>query len=345
VRKPITRPIVIAHRGASGYVPEHTLAAYAIAALQGADYIEPDLVTTRDGHLIACHDNLLNYSTDVAERVEFADRRTSKPVNDIPFTGWFSEDFSLDEIKRLRVLEPLPEIRPANRRFDGQFEVPTLQEIVDLVQALEPVLSREIGICPEIKHPTHFERLGLPLQAPLVSVLHENGYRGRDARAFIQSFEPGSLQSLRALTDLPLLQLLRPAGQPYDIQSAGGTLSFAEMATPAGLAQMARYADAVGPERRHFVLPTDTDGALDPSLATSLIEDAHAVGLAVYAYTFRAENAFLPTNLRRGDDLTGLGDVHAELLAFLATGIDGLFIDQPDAGVGARDDFLAANRG
>jgi glycerophosphoryl diester phosphodiesterase len=339
--KSITQPIVIAHRGASGYLPEHTLAAYAVAIVQGADYIEPDMVMTRDGELIACHDNLLSYSTDVALRPEFAERRTTRTVNDIAFTGWFSEDFVLSEIKQLRVIEPLPEIRPANCRFDRQFEVPTLREIVELVQGFERLLDRDIGICPEIKHPTHFERLGLHLGDALVDTLHESGYRGRAARAFIQSFEPGSLQRLRAVTEVPLLQLLRPAGQPYDVQCSGGTLSFAEMATPAGLAEIACYADAVGPERRHFIMPTDAQDDLDPARRSSLVEDAHAVGLAVYAYTFRAENAFLPRNLRRGTDVTGIGNAHAELSAFLQAGIDGLFIDQPDIGVAARDAFLA----
>lgn len=341
MRAPIRKPIVIAHRGASGYIPEHTLAAYAVAIVQGADYIEPDLVMTRDGALVACHDNLLSYSTDVALRPELARYRTTKAVNEIVFTGWFSEDLTLEEVKRLRVIEPLPDIRPANRRFDRRFEVPTLSEIIELVQGFERLLGRDIGICPEIKHPTHFERLGLAFDAALIETLHASGYQGRESRAFIQSFEPDSLRRLRRITDLPLLQLLRPAGRPYDEQCRGGGLSFARMATPAGLAEIATYADALGPERRRFVMPIDAENDLDPEHRTSLIDDAHAAGLLVYAYTFRAENAFLPRNLRRGADVNAYGDVQAEIEAFLRAGIDGLFIDQPDIGVAARDAFLS----
>jgi len=191
--RPLTRPIVIAHRGASGYLPEHTLAAYAVAMLQGADFIEPDLVMTQDGHLIARHDNVLNLTTDVAQRQEFAARRTDKIVDGVATNGWFSEDFTLAEIKQLRAVERIPDVRPANTRLNGQFQVPTLQEIIDLVNANERALDRKIGIYLETKHPTYFQRLGLTLEGKLVKILHASGYATKRDRVFIQSFEISNL--------------------------------------------------------------------------------------------------------------------------------------------------------
>jgi glycerophosphoryl diester phosphodiesterase len=337
------KTIVIAHRGASGYLPEHTLASYAVAILQGADYIEPDLVITRDGRLIARHDNLLDPTTDVGSRPEFAARRTGKLVDGTAATGWFSEDFTLEEIKRVRALERIPDLRPANSRFDGQFEVPTLQEVIDLVKAMERVTGRAIGIYPETKHPTYFERIGLPLEERLVGILHANGYAGRQARVFIQSFEVGNLRRLRALTDLPLVQLLGRDGRPYDMEAAGGAGGYQQMATARGLAEIAAYADGVGPDKR-LVIPLDADGNLDAGRTTAFVADAHVVGLQVHPYTFRAENVFLPGSLRRGAGApSDLGDLPRELDAFLGAGIDGFFVDQPDIGVGARDRFVAGS--
>lgn len=332
-------PIVIAHRGASGYVPEHTLAAYALAILQGADFIEPDLVMTRDGHLVARHDNVLDLTTDVSQRPEFADRRTTKMVEGVAVTDWFSEDFTLAEIKQLRAVERIPLVRPANTRLDRQFEIPTLQEIIDLVQAMERSQGRRIGIYPETKLPTHFASLGLPMEETLVKILHANGYSGRDAPVFIQSFEVGNLQKLREMTKLPLIQLLWLSGQPYDQQAARTELSYDRMATAAGLADVARYADGVGPEKCHFIIPLDDQNRLDRANVTSFVPDAHAVGLQVHPYTFRAENTFLPSNLQRGDDARGLGDGDEEIRVFLSTGIDGFFADQADIGVRARNAF------
>jgi glycerophosphoryl diester phosphodiesterase len=330
-------PIVIAHRGASGYVPEHTLAAYSMAILQGADFIEPDLVMTKDGHLVARHD----LTTDVAQRPEFADRRATKTVDGASVTGWFSEDFTLDEIKQLRAIERIPDIRPANSRLDGQFKVPTLQEIIDLVKAMERSQGRRIGIYPETKHPTHFAALGLSMEEPLVKILHGNGYAGPNSPVFIQSFEVDNLKKLNRMTRLPLIQLLWSSGQPYDQQAAGSHLTYDQMATPQGLAEIASYADGVGPEKNHFIIPLDASGRLDPANATTFVRDAHAVGLKVHPYTFRAENAFLPANLRDGSgDAQARGDAEGEIRIFLSTGIDGFFTDHTDAGVRARDAFL-----
>ncbi|MCP9439350.1 MAG: glycerophosphodiester phosphodiesterase [Nitrospira sp.] len=332
-------PIVIAHRGASGSVPEHTLAAYAISILQGADFVEPDLVMTKDGHLIARHDNVLDLTTDVSRRPEFARYKAAKTVDGTRVTGWFSEDFTLAEIKTLRAIERIPNIRPANTRFDGQFEIPTLEEIIDMVQAYEKLLNRRIGIYIETKHPTYFEQLGLPLEEPLVKTLYRNGYEGRTQQAFIQSFEINILRKLSRRTRIPLVQLLDLDGKPYDVEARGGTLTYEEMATPAGLAQIATYAQGVGPDKQ-FIMPLDGEGNLDPCRVTRFVQEAHAAGLLVHPHTFRSENAFLPMNFRSSADPTVLGDGAAEILLFLRTGVDGFFTDHPDQGVAARDEFM-----
>jgi glycerophosphoryl diester phosphodiesterase len=333
------KPLVIAHRGASGYVPEHTLAAYAMAILQGADFIEPDLVITKDGHLVARHDNVLDLTTDVSSRPEFAGRKTTKTVDGVTVTGWFSEDFTLEEIKTLRAIERIPGIRPANARLDGQFKIPTLQEVIDLARAYEKLLDRRIGLYPETKHPTYFDRLGLPLEEPLVKVLRRNGYEGRNAQVFIQSFEINNLRKLKGMTRIPLVQLLWIEGKPYDVEAGGGTLTYEHMATPAGLAQIASYAKGVGPEKS-FIIPLDSAGNLDPSRATGFVQQAHAVGLQVHPYTFRSENVFLPTNFKSSSDPNALGDGAGEIKVFLRTGIDGFFTDQTDRGIAARDAFM-----
>ncbi len=326
-------PLVIAHRGASGYAPEHTLAAYALAVLQGADYIEPDLVMTRDGQLIARHDNELGLTTDVAQRPEFADRQRTQTVDGVRLEGWFSEDFTLAELKTLRAIERIPQQRPGNTRFDGQFEIPILQEIIDLAKRLEASQQRVIGLYPETKHPTHFQRLNLAMEEPLVAILKRNGYDSAEAPVYIQSFEVDNLKTLSKLTPLRLVQLLWVEGQPYDQQVLGSALGYQQMITPQGLKAVARYASGIGPEKG-MIIPRDAAGNLTEP--TSLVSDAHAAGLKVHPYTFRAENAFLPTNLRNGSAPADRGDIDAELRAFLATGIDGLFIDQPDIAIRLR---------
>ena len=334
------RPLVIAHRGASGYLPEHTLAAYAIALWQGADFIEPDLVATRDGHLVARHDNRLDLTTDVAAHPEFADRHTRKRVDGSEAAGWFSEDLTLAEVRQLRARERLPDLRPANARFDGQFGVPTLEEILALARAYERLLGRPVGIYPELKHPTHFAGQGIALETRLVEALRAHGYERQPERVYIQSFEIASLERLRALTRLPLMQLLLPDGQPYDEVAAGGGLTYAHMASREGLAEVARYADAVGPDKSG-IAPLDPAGRLAPERVTDFIEHAHGCGLEVHAYTFRAENAFLPANHRSSDQDAAPGDLAGELAFFLALGLDGCFIDQPDVGVRVRDSAAA----
>jgi glycerophosphoryl diester phosphodiesterase len=327
-------PLVIGHRGASGYRPEHTLAAYELAAKQGADYIEPDLVITRDGVLVARHEPEISTTTDVADHPEFASRRTSKVIDGTTFTGWFTEDFTLAELKTLRAKERIPELRPQNTAYDGLFEVPTFQEVIDLRKRLSEQLGRDIGIYPETKHPTYFRSIGLPLEEPLVQTLRANGLDGAGAPVFLQSFEVGNLQALNRELDVPLVQLFgAKTARPYDFVVRGDPRTYAQLATPAGLAFVATYADGVGPSK-DYIIPRDADGcSLEP---TTFVDDAHDAGLLVHPYTFRAENNFLPCELRTSDDPAEYGKFKKEVRQFLRLGIDGLFTDHPDLAVKAR---------
>jgi glycerophosphoryl diester phosphodiesterase len=342
-------PIVIAHRGASGYAPEHTLASYFIAIQQGADYIEPDLVSTRDGVLIARHENEIGGTTDVAQHPEFASRKSRKTIDGVGAEGWFTEDFSLEEIKTLRARERIPALRPGNVRFDGQFEIPTFAEILSLARAMDELREAaarargvppppRIGVYPETKHPSHFARCGLALESALLRCLHHHGYEGRSAPVFIQSFEVGNLQALRRSTEIPLVQLIESSGAPQDLVARGDERTYRELVAPEGLVEIAQYADAVGVEKL-LVIPRRKDGSL--ARPTTLVRDAHAAGLRVHAWTFRAENHFLPPALRSGADPAALGDARGEVEAYLRAGIDGFFIDQPALGARARDEFLA----
>jgi glycerophosphoryl diester phosphodiesterase len=307
-------PIVIAHRGASGHRPEHTLAAYELAARQGADYIEPDLVSSRDGHLVARHENEISGTTDVASRPEFAQRQATKTIEGATLTGWFVEDFTLAELKTLRARERLPELRPHNAEHDGRNEIPTFQEIIDLAARLS------VGIYPETKHPAYHRSIGLPLEPGLVDALRRNGLDHAGARVFVQSFEAENLKALRGELSVPLVQLI-------------GANAPAELTTPDALRSIAEYADAVGPAKGHIV-PRDAAGA--SQAPTLFVDDAHAAQLLVHPYTFRPENTFLPAELRRGEDPAGHGDLIAELRQFFALGVDGVFSDVPDIAIAAR---------
>ena len=319
--------LVIAHRGASAYRPEHTLEAYALAVEMGADVIEPDVVITRDGVLVARHENEISETTDVASRSEFADRRATKTIDGQAVTGWFTEDFTLAELKTLRAVERLPGLRPASAAYDGRFQIPTLVEVVALADSLGAARGRPVGLYPETKHPTYFRRIGLPLEVSLVEALHAAGLDAPDDAVWIQSFEVGSLELLRGLTRLRLVQLAMPGAAPADRPEVG----YDAMMTPDGLATVATYADAVGVAKA-FVLDPET---LAPS---SLVADAHAAGLAVHAWTVRPENAFLPPPLRSASGAPGdAGDVRAEVRALVAAGVDGLFTDATDEVVAALD--------
>jgi glycerophosphoryl diester phosphodiesterase len=326
-------PIVIAHRGASGYVPEHTLAAYYIAIQQGADYIEPDLVSTQDGILIARHENEIGGTTDVADHPEFARRRIQKTIDGSAIEGWFAEDFTLAELKTLRARERIPTIRPDNVRFDGQFPIPTLEEILQLVRGVEQNSPRRIGIYAETKHPSYCRSIGLSLEEPLLKTLSKWGYSGRTAPIFLQSFEVQNLQDLRKTTDLPIIQLIEASGAPYDYVARGARHTYADLLKPAGLKAIAAYADGIG-VHKDLLIPRDNNGKL--AAPTSLVQAAHAAGLKVHAWTFRAENHFLPADCKQGSDNAARGDLTGEIVRFLQTGMDGLFTDQTDCGVRAR---------
>jgi len=315
--------LIIAHRGASGERPEHTLAAYERAIDQGADFIEPDLVATKDGALVARHENEIGGTTDVADRPEFADRKATKLIDGFEFTGWFTEDFTLAELKTLRAKERIPELRPGNTAFDGLYDVPTLAEVIALLKAKEAETGRRIGLYPELKHPSYFTARGLPLEAPLLAELEKAGYRSADDPVFIQSFEVGVLERLAEVTQLRLVQLVAGEGGPADRPD----LTYAAMVTPAGLAGIAEYAGAVGPEIRLVLTP---EGAPAP-----LVADAHAAGLMLHAWTLRRENAFLPEPLRRGDNPAGNGDFPGLLALLKAAGVDGVFTDNPGDAVAA----------
>jgi len=330
-------PLVIGHRGASGYRPEHTLASYRLAIDMGADYIEPDLVSTSDHVLVARHENEIGGTTDVADHPEFAGRRTTKTIDGNPVTGWFTEDFTLAELRTLRAKERLPLLRPANTAFDGLYQVPTFQEVIDLAK------RAGVGIYPETKHPTYFDSIGLSLEEPLVATLNANGYRGRNAPVFIQSFEVANLKELNRRTRVSLVQLLDATGRPYDFVVAGDPRTYADLATPEGLAEIATYADGIGPNK-NLIVPRDADGRLlDP---TGLVRDAHRAGLQVHPWTFRKENNFLPADFQQGNPaspqfLGATGDAPAEFRLFYRLGVDGLFSDHPDTAVAARHQFFA----
>jgi glycerophosphoryl diester phosphodiesterase len=322
-------PIVIAHRGASADRPEHTLMAYKLAIEQGADFIEPDLVATSDGQLVARHENEISGTTDVVDRPEFAARRTRKTIDGVVMEGWFIEDFTLAELKTLRARERLPQLRPANTAFDGQETVPTFEEILALVKAEEARTGRRIGIYPETKHPSHFRALGLPLEEPLLAALGRAGYRAKADPVFIQSFEAANLEALRPRTDLRLIQLMAAEGGPPD---RPGT-SYKRMLTPTGLKALARHVDGIGVEKA-LVIPRDADGRL--AAPTPLVADAHAAGLKVHVWTFRPENHFLPADFRLGESPIARGKAVAEMRAFLDSGIDGYFSDSVPDAVAAR---------
>jgi len=323
----MTRPLVIAHRGASGYLPEHTLPAYALAMLQGADFIEPDLVATRDGVLVARHENEIGGTTDVAAHGEFAARRRTQRIDGVEVTGWFTEDFTLAELRTLRARERLPELRPQNALHDGEFGIPTFDEILALLSQVNAARHAQgeplVGIYPETKHPSHFAALGLPIEAPMVAALAS---LQPGTPVFIQSFEMANLEALRGQVRHPLVQLMQVEGGPWDRTGSAEFSSYTQLSTPEGLRRVARYAQVIGVQME-MVMKPDAGGRL---VATDLVRDAHAAGLGVHVWTFRAENHFLPAALRRGAEPVGHGDLAALVRAFAAIGMDGLFSDHPD---------------
>jgi glycerophosphoryl diester phosphodiesterase len=352
-------PLVIAHRGASGYLPENTIESYQKAIDLGADAIEPDLISTRDGVLIASHYPNLATHTDVASRPEFASRRRENwPVDGELQSGWFAHDFTLAEIKTLGVVATDPE-RP--QQYNGKFRIVTLQEVIELVKAESTRLGRPVAIYPETKNPTYHRDLALPLEDKLISAIHSAGWNSRTAPVFVQSFEPGSLKEMRAKgLNVRMVQLIDadgydfktgvltyapPFNRPYDWEKSGDTRLFSDMVTPAGLAEIKTYADGIGPWKPYIVpvkgqldeagnlKGVNGDGKIDLRDAvtgnpTSLVADAHKAGLFVHAFTFRNESRYLPHNY--------LEDPRAEYREFYLLGVDGVFSEFPDTAIAAR---------
>ena len=320
--RPLTSPpIVIAHRGASGSRPEHTLAAYELAIEQGADFIEPDLVLTKDDVFVARHENEISGTTDVADHPEFAARRATRTIDGQQVTGWFTEDFTLAELRTLRARERLAELRPDNRRYDGQQPIPTLADVIALAKRASAQTGRTIGIYPETKHPSYFASIGHPMEARLVAQLRVAGWDSADAPVFIQSFEVNNLKALKKLTGIRLIQLMDATGRPAD----HAVDSYATMATPAGLKAVATYAFGIGPNKSMV-------GAGKP-----LVHDAHVGGLRVHPWTYRAENAFLPEAYRVPGGPEAHGRVGQEIADAVAAGVDGFFTDFPLIGAQNRD--------
>lgn len=317
--QPPKRPLIIAHRGASGYRPEHTLESYALAIAQGADFIEPDLVMTKDGVLVARHENEIGLTTDVEQK--FPGRKTTKTIDGQETTGWFAEDFTLAEIKTLRARERLAF---RSHLYDGQFEIPTFEEILELVAAKNRETGRRIGIYPETKHPSYHESLGLAITDSLIAALDRAGYRSAEDPVFIQSFEVGNLRAAHGKTKLRLIQLIDQSGGPADFVAAGDRRTYRDMISPAGLREIAVYAFGIGPFKG-LVQPVSADGQLGPP--TTLVADAHAAGLAVHVWTVRADREFLATGYR--------GDPFAEYRRLRDLGVNGLFTDFPDLAVRA----------
>ncbi|WDS35514.1 glycerophosphodiester phosphodiesterase [Pseudoxanthomonas sp.] len=336
---PTDKPLVIGHRGASALRPEHTLASYAKAIEDGADFIEPDLVSTKDGALVSRHENEIGGTTDVAAHPEFAARKTTKTIDGERIEGWFTEDFTLAELKTLRARERLPQLR--STAFDGQFQIVTLDEIIDFAAAEAAARGRVIGLIPEIKHPTYFQQHGLAMEAKVLATLQAHAYT-RSAPVVIQSFELANLKQLHTLLgkNHPNIQLLQLTGapdeKPGDVLAAGGSQTYAQILSAAGLREVARYAQILGPNLRS-VIPFDAQQNL--GTPSSVVRDAHAAGLKVEPYTFRPENYFLPGNLRDGDAPTTRHDAGsiAEMRALLDAGIDGFFTDDPALGRAAVD--------
>ena len=331
-------PLVFAHRGASGHRPEHTLAAYDLGIRMGADVIEPDLVSTKDGVLVARHENEISGTTDISRRPEFATLRTTKSIDGMPVTGWFTEDLTLAQLRTLRAVERLPAVRQENTIHDGRYLVPTLTEVIALAARASRETGRRIGIAPETKHPTYFDSIGLSLEEPLLRALRDADLNRPRADVWVQSFEEANLRDLRRLglrTQVVQLTSAGPTARPYDHVVANDPETYAQMTTFAGLREVARYATVLGPDITQ-VLPRVAGVQQAP---TRLVVDAHRAGLDVVPYTFRAENQFLPTQYRRGTDPNAYGDVFSFLQDAFATGIDGFFIDQPDLGFAAREDL------
>ncbi|MGW3978989.1 glycerophosphodiester phosphodiesterase [Streptomyces mirabilis] len=337
--KSLPKPTVIGHRGASGYRPEHTFGSYQLALDLGADVVEAgDLVPTKDGHLVCRHEPEIGGTTDVSAHPEFADRKTTKTLDGIPTTGWFTEDFTLAELKTLRAVERIPANRPHNTLYNGRWEIPTFEEVLHWQDEQTRKRGKQVWIYPETKHPTYFRALGLGLEERLATVLRKHGKDKKNSPVIIQSFEPTSIQRLDKLVDNPLVVLLSAAStRPWDFVTTGDPRTVADLVKPEGLKWIASYAQGIGPTL-DLVIPKDANGAL--TTPTTLVADAHRAGLILHPYTMRNENTFLPANFRRGTDPNAYGDAFGAFRTYFATGIDGVFSDNADTALLARGDFV-----
>ncbi|MBH5131000.1 glycerophosphodiester phosphodiesterase [Streptomyces sp. HB-N217] len=337
--KSLPVPTVIGHRGASGYRPEHTFGSYELALDLGADIVEAgDLVPTKDGHLVCRHEPEIGGTTDVADHPEFADRRRTKSLDGVSVTGWFTEDFTLAELKTLRATERIPANRPHNTLYDGRWEIPTFEEVLRWQNEQTRKRGKQVWIYPELKHPTYFRKLGLGTEERLARLLRRYGKDRKNSPVIIQSFEPTSIQRMSELVRNPLAVLLSGANsRPWDFVETGDPRTTADLITPEGLKEIASYAQGIGPTL-DLVIPKDSAGRLTEP--TTLVRDAHRAGLILHPYTMRNENPFLPAEFRKGGDPDAYGDVFGAFRTYFATGIDGVFTDNPDTGVLAREDFV-----
>ncbi|MGW0791309.1 glycerophosphodiester phosphodiesterase [Streptomyces sp. NPDC002911] len=330
-------PTVIGHRGASGYRPEHTLGSYQLALDMGAHIVEQDLVPTRDGHLVCRHENDITGTTDVDEHPEFASRKATKQVDGVSLTGWFTEDFTLAELKTLRAKERIPGNRQENTLYDGRWEIPAFEEVLRWADEEGRRRGRPVWLYVETKHPSYFRGLGLGLEEPLAGLLRRHGRNKANSALILQSFEPSSMQRLSKLVATPRVVLLSgPKERPWDFVEAGDPRTVADLVKPAGLKWISSFAQGIGPTL-DLVIPRDGAGRL--TTPTALVQDAHARGLILHPYTMRSENTFLPADFRRGTDPNAYGDVFGALRAYFEAGIDGIFSDNPDTALLAAADF------
>ncbi len=338
-----TSPTIFGHRGAAGYRPEHTSAGYDLAARMGADYLEPDLVPTKDGYLVDRHEPEISQTTNVAAHPEFARLKTTKVIDGVPTTGWFTTDFTLKQLETLRAKERIPDIRQHNTIYDNRYRIPTLQDDISQFEALSTKLHRRIGIVPEIKHSTYFRSIGLPMEDRVLSVLHAAGLDRKNPKlpVVIQSFEVGNLRYLHAHSSYKLLQLTEATGAPADFVASGDPRTYADITSAAGLKEVATYATYLGPDKNEIVPRTATNALGTP---TPLVADAHAAGLLVTPYTFRNENSFLPTDFQSDANPADYGNVIAEYELFFSLGVDGMFSDNSDTAVIARKDWIRKGR-
>jgi glycerophosphoryl diester phosphodiesterase len=335
----VLTPAVVAHRGASGHRPEHTLGAYRTAIRMGVDDIELDLVSTRDGVLVARHESEISRTTDVADHPGLAHLRTTRTIDGVEITGWFVEDLTLAQLKTLTARERMPRMRSANTAWDGTEGVPTFTEVLAMVGAESVRRGRPVGVMVELKHAAYFDSIALPLDGPLLADLARHGLDHPWARVTLMSFEPTILRRLAGRTRLPVVQLLDAAHRrPADLAALGDPTTYGDLVTREGLAWVDDYADGIGP-RKDLVLPRDADGAVgQPS---SLVRDAHRAGLTVHVWTLRSENRFLPTNLRIGAAPDAPGDMAGEARLLLDAGVDGIITDHPEVALRAAREVRA----